>query len=269
MPEATLRLHGLQVRAGERWLVHDASLALQAGRMLALVGESGSGKTMTARACLGLLDLDPGVVGGELEVRVGERTWRPYQGAPTDRARAWSELRGAVIGWIPQEARASLDPLRPVGAQVQTVLRLPGAASAPSGSEAVTHWLRQAGLPDAARVARLHAHELSGGMARRVCIALALARGSTFILADEPTTGLDPTVQAEILGALRGLLDQGCGVLLITHDLRIVPSLVDEAALMDAGRLVETLPARQLALARSEAGRRLLEATRPVAGGLW
>ena len=268
MAEASLSLTGLRIQAGSRVLVEEATLRLQAGRMLALVGESGSGKTLTARACLGLLELRPGVVGGSLEVQVGARTLRPFEGAPRERERSWAELRGAILGWIPQEARGSLDPLRAVGAQLERVLPLPGGGQGgPPGD--VGHWLRRAGLAEAAHVAGMFPHELSGGMARRVCIALALARGSRFIVADEPTTGLDPTVQAEILDALGALRAQGCGLLLITHDLRIVPALADEVALMHAGRLVETLPAARLAELRSEAGQRLLAATRPVAGGLW
>lgn len=244
-------------------LVEDASLSLAPGRVLALVGASGSGKTQTVRACLGLVQARPGVVGGLLEVHDGQETWRPYSAPAPGSRRAWRALRGRVIGWLPQEARASLDPLRRIGAQVDEVmaLRRRDGLSTPADRRDPRAWLAVAGLPDPDRVARLFPHELSGGMAQRACIALALARGSRFLLADEPTTGLDPTVQRALLDQLGRLRDEGCGLLLITHDLGIVPRLADEVLVMDAGRIVERLPADGLDSARTAPARALVDAT--------
>jgi len=268
-PDDGLWLRHLEVRAGERVLVTDASLHLQPGRILALVGASGSGKTLTARACIGLVDPRPGVVAGELEVIANGQRFTPYAQRGRARRRSLRQLRGRFVGWLPQEARASLDPLRRVGRQVDAVLRLRArdGIARPSDRRDVSAWLQAAGLQDAAAVCRLYPHELSGGMAQRVCIALALARGSRFLLADEPTTGLDPTVQAGILRQLRALADAGHGLLLITHDLRIVPGVADDVLVMHEGRVVERLAASHLDAATTPSARALVEATARVAGG--
>lgn len=251
-----LVLRGLVIRAGDRALVRDVDLTLQGGRIVGLVGASGCGKTLTALALLGLVDLAPGVVAADLEVCVGDEVVRPYESD-------FSRIRGRLVGYLPQDARAALDPLQRVGRQVGEAAVLAG------GTDDPLPWLTRAGLPDAPRVARLHPHQLSGGMAQRVVIAQALARGSRFLLADEPTTGLDPTVQRGILDEIRQLAREGIGVLLITHDLRILPDLADEVLVMENGQVVETLPPVRLMSGelQSEPGRRLVAATRRVAGG--
>jgi ABC-type dipeptide/oligopeptide/nickel transport system ATPase component len=124
----------------------------------------------------------------------------------------------------------------------------------------VEDWLGRAGFEHPEEVANLFPHELSGGMAQRVCIALALARGSRFLIADEPTTGLDPTVQRAILDELRRTARNGVGILLITHDLGIVSSYADHVVIMSEGQVVEQLPAAQLAQAKSDQARALLAA---------
>ena len=129
-------------------------------------------------------------------------------------------------------------------------------------------WLRSAGFERPEQVVNLFPHELSGGMAQRVCIALALARGSRFLIADEPTTGLDPTVQKGILDHVRRLRDSGIGILLITHDLRIVPTLAARVVVLHAGQVVDELDAQDLEAGSSPHTRRLLVATARVAGGL-
>lgn len=270
MPDARVVLEGLRIQAGERALVDGVGFHLEAGEILALVGASGSGKTLTARSLLGLPGPHPGVVAARLEVVADGRVHRPYAalagaGHPARRARAVEEafqaIRGAVVGLLPQDARGGLDPLRTVGRQVADVARL--AASPVPAAE----WLRRAGFRAPEEVLALHAHQLSGGMAQRAAIALALARGSRFLVADEPTTGLDPTVQQEILEEVARTAAAGVGVLLITHDLRIVPRLARRVVVMHGGRMVETLPAGRLREARSPEGRALLEATARVAGG--
>ncbi|RME21439.1 MAG: ABC transporter ATP-binding protein [Deltaproteobacteria bacterium] len=264
-----LWLRRLTVQAGARVLVSDVSLHLQPGRIVALVGASGSGKTLTARACIGLVEPRPGVVGGDLEVCADGRRFTPYRLQGRARRRSLRQLQGRVVGWLPQEARASLDPLRTVGRQVEAVLRLRvrDGIDLPPSRRGPLPWLRDAGLDTASTVAALYPHELSGGMAQRVSIALALARGSRFLLADEPTTGLDPTVQAGILRQLRELARAGHGLLFITHDLRVVPGLADDVLVMHQGRVVEQLPAADLHAARAPAARALVEATARIAGG--
>lgn len=259
-----IRLSGLCIDAGPRRVVDGAALTLEPGCVHVLVGASGSGKTLTARSLLGLVRARPGVVAGELLVRVGGQEHRPYAALGAgERAldAAFSPIRGGVIGYLPQDARASLDPLRSVGRQLGLCLRLAGRELDP------LPWLRRAGFPDPARVAALYPHELSGGMAQRASIALALARGSRFLVADEPTTGLDPTVQEAILGEILALREAGVGVLFITHDLRIVPRIGDRLLVMHEGKIVEDRAATALEALEHEAARRLWAATIRIGGG--
>lgn len=233
-------------------LVRDATLRVGAGELVALVGSSGSGKTLTARALLGLLPTGVRQVAGGVRVTVAGVVHAPRN------ERDFRQLRGGAVGMLWQDARGALDPLWTVRRQVIEAARLSGASEPPEA------WLATAGFPDPARVARLYPHELSGGMAQRAAIAIALARRSAFLLADEPTTGLDPSVQRAILAEIRGLCDRGLGVLLITHDLRILPGLADRVVVMDGGILLEEASAPAALVG---AGRALMEATRKVAGG--
>lgn len=256
-------LSGLTVRAGARTVVAGAGLSLSPGRVHVLVGASGSGKTMTARALLGLVRARPGVIAAELLVQVGGQDHRPYTAlSQGERAldRAFRPIRGAAIGYLAQDARASLDPLRSVGGQLAMCLKLAGRPTDP------LPWLRRAGFPDAARVAPLYPHELSGGMAQRASIALSIARGSRFLVADEPTTGLDPTVQEAILGEVLRLRDDGVGVLFITHDLRLVPRIADRLLVMHEGRIVEDRADVSPEAMEHEAARRLWQATARIGG---
>lgn len=272
MPDG-LELRGLRVQAGERVLVHDVDLALGAGEILALVGSSGSGKTLTARAILGLPGPRPGVVAARLSVRVGGEVLEPYAGlaeavaagrperfwrqAPS----AFADLRGRLVGYMAQDARGALDPLWTVARQLREAQALGDSPGSPSD------WLRRAGFAQPEELLDLFPHQLSGGMAQRACLALALARGSRFLIADEPTTGLDPTVQQAILAELRAKADAGLGVLLITHDLRITARYADRVQILEGGRSVETLPAAALREARSAEARALIAATARVSGG--
>lgn len=196
-------------------------------------------------------------------MQVDGHTHRPYAALPSQRAveRAFRPLRGGVLGLLPQDARGSLDPLRRVGSQISACLRLAERDPNP------LPWLARAGLRDAEAVAALRPFQLSGGMAQRVAIAMALARGSRLLIADEPTTGLDPTVQEEILQQLHLLKEQGVGLLLITHDLRLVPRVADALLVMHEGQIVERAPAESLSSLHDPHARALLEATRRVAGG--
>lgn len=263
MADRRLILEGLHLAdAAGRPLLRGVSLQLTGGQLTALVGASGSGKSLTVRALLGLSGLP--VTAGRLTVQDGERIVRPLDAAPDAAAveRAFAALRGAVLGWIPQDGRAALDPLREVGAQLRAVATRAGHDGPP------TRWLERAGQRDAARVCRLYPHELSGGMAQRVNVALALARGARFLLADEPTTGLDPTVQEAVLATLRALVDEeGVAVLLVTHDLRVVPRLADTLLVMHDGEIVADGPAGDLPSLHHPAAAALRDATARVSGG--
>jgi len=262
-----LYMKDLNVRIGRKLLVNRASISILAGRITALVGASGSGKTLLARALLGLVDLEPGVVQADYRVVHVGQTFTPYakvlSGTTRAREAAFRGIRGDIVSYLPQDAIAALDPMWTVRRHVDAAAR---AAGETDPAEA---WLERAGIRDAGRVVSLYAHELSGGLAQRVGIAQSLARRSAFLLADEPTTGLDPTVQSSILSALRDLADTGMGILMITHDLRIVPDLADEVVLMDSTRIVETSTPKafRLGLLRSDAGHRLFNATERIAEG--
>ncbi len=243
----------LRIVAGPRTLVEDASVRVGAGEIVALVGSSGSGKTMTARALLGLVPVAPGVVDGRIRVTTGGRTVTPTTEGD------FRPLRGGTIGLLWQDARGALDPLRTVGAQVAEAARLAGE------TPRVEDTLARVGFPDPAQVARLHPHQLSGGMAQRAALAVALARKSRFLLADEPTTGLDPSVQRGILAHLAEIALAGVGILFVTHDLRLLPGFAHRVVVMDAGRTVEEAPSPA---ALTGHGRALLDATRKIAGGV-
>lgn len=256
-----LQLSGLRIEA-EKPLVKGVDLELTTGEICALVGPSGSGKSLTARAMLGLVEIEPGVTHGVLEVVVDGKILCPTMPGDTRaRRRAFHDIRGAVIGYLPQDATQALDPLRTVATQVARTAKLAGRDQGP------THWLALAGLQ--ASVARRYPHELSGGMAQRVILAQALARGSRFLLADEPTTGLDPAVRRPLLQELRQVADEGVGVLWITHDLRAIGGIADRVLVMSDGVIVESTTPQALASGEVEsiAARRLIEATRRIAAG--
>lgn len=244
---------GLRIVAGTHTLVQDATLRVGAGEIVALVGASGSGKTVTARALVGMVPFAPGRVAGTVSVTIDGQTTSPRTEAD------FRALRGGAIGLLWQHARAALDPLRTVGAQVSEAARLARTPTAPEDP------LARAGFLDPTRVAGLYPHMLSGGMAQRASIAVALARNSRFLVADEPTTGLDPSVQRQILAQLSLLAEGGVGILFITHDLRLLPGFAARVLVMDAGRTVEE--AARPAELRAE-GRALFEHTRKVAGGV-
>ncbi|MCO4743420.1 MAG: ABC transporter ATP-binding protein [Proteobacteria bacterium] len=258
----SLQLSALKIEAGSQTLVTGVDLQLARGEICALVGPSGSGKSLTARAMLGLVEIAPGVTRGTLEVMIDGTIHSPEMtGDSRARRKAFAKVRGAVIGYLPQDAMSALDPLRTVGRQVALTARRAGRDQGP------THWLNLAGLQPS--VANRYPHELSGGMAQRVTIAQALARGSHFLLADEPTTGLDPAIRRPLLDELRRVADEGVGVLWITHDLRAITGIANRVLVMSEGQIVESTTPDQLAggEVESSAARRLIEATRRIAAG--
>jgi peptide/nickel transport system ATP-binding protein len=215
--------------------VSDVKLDVRPGEILGLVGESGSGKSASCLAVMGLLGPSAEITG----------TLR-FAGRPIEAGAAG--LRGREIGMIFQAPRASLDPVRTIGHQLREMLALHrlalGARTAPE--EAMT-LLRHVGLPAPERLLGAYPHELSGGMAQRVTIALAIAGQPKLLLADEPTTALDVTVQAQVLELLVRLRDEtGMAVVLVTHDLGIVAQYADRVVVMRRGRVVERAPVRRL-----------------------
>ncbi|MCW2842593.1 MAG: hypothetical protein JWN22_509 [Nocardioides sp.] len=218
--------------AGREELLRDVNLTLEAGEVMGIVGESGSGKTMTALALLGLLP-------PSMEIRSGTAT---VEGRTVLEAGARRVHRASGdMTMIFQNPRGALNPTMRVGAQVGRVLRVVrGKTRAEAAAEAVA-LLRRVGISGAERVAKAYPHQLSGGMCQRVVIAMALAYRPRVLIADEPTTGLDVTVQAQIFELLRELVDEtGCGVLFITHDLAAVADMCDRVSVLYGGQLMET-----------------------------
>lgn len=211
--------------------VDGVSFEVRAGECLAIVGESGSGKSITARSLLGLAPPNAHVSYDALTLR-GE----PLPGARSPR---WRAIRGASIGLVLQDALVSLDPLRPVGREIDDVLRLHTSLTRAQRQHRVLELLDAVGVPNPALRARQRSGELSGGLRQRALIATALAAGPPLIIADEPTTALDVTVQATVLSLLRSLTDTGTALILITHDLAVVSRVADRVVVMSRGRIVE------------------------------
>ncbi|MEU0671962.1 dipeptide/oligopeptide/nickel ABC transporter permease/ATP-binding protein [Streptomyces sp. NPDC006172] len=217
-----------------RTVVDSISFTVRPGEIFGLVGESGSGKTVTGLSLLGLLPPNGAVTGGSAWL-AGNR----ISGLPERELR---RIRGGEIALVSQEPMMALDPYFTIGSQLSEVVRRNGALS--GGKEAIRQRLRElltsVHLPDPDDVARRYPHELSGGMLQRIAIAMALAGSPKVLIADEPTTALDVTVQAGILDLLRSLRDdRGMAIILITHDLGVVADTCDQAIVMEKGRIVE------------------------------
>ncbi|MDY7528005.1 ABC transporter ATP-binding protein [Cryobacterium sp. 10C2] len=237
-----LLVRGLSVgfgsKPGRDPLVDDVSLEVAPGECLAIVGESGSGKSLTARSLLGLagtgswLHADELSVGGTSVLGLSENAWR--------------RRRGRDVGLVLQDALVSLDPLRPIGREIGDTLRLHTNLSAAARARRVLELLAEVGLPDGELRARQRSGELSGGQRQRALIASAIALRPPLLIADEPTTALDVTVQARILDLFEALLHAGTALVLISHDLAVVSRIADRVAVMSGGRIVETGTTRAL-----------------------
>ena len=231
-----LEVDGLRVGfAGEAGLtqaVDSVSLALGAGEVLAIVGESGSGKSVTALSVMGLTH-GPGVrVEGSVRFE-----GRELLGAGEEELR---RLRGARIAMVFQDPSSSFNPVYRVGRQIDEAIRAHRALSAAETRALTLRTLGAAGIADPERLAASYPHELSGGMCQRAMIAMAVALEPSVLIADEPTTALDVTIQAQVLALLAQLnRERELATLLITHDLGVVAEVADRVAVMQAGRVVE------------------------------
>ncbi len=233
MTISALAVEGLTLAVGGVTVVEGVGFEVAAGEVLALVGESGCGKSLTAAALMRLLPRGVRQVEGRVRL-AGEDITALSE-------RRMGRLRGRRISMIFQEPQAALDPLATVGAQVAEAR--PGAGA----RAAVRRMLEEVGLSDPGRRMEQYPFELSGGMCQRVMIACALIAGPAVLVADEPTTALDVTIQAQILALLRRMAaERGTAVVLITHDMGVVAEIADRVAVMYAGRIAEVAPAGAL-----------------------
>jgi peptide/nickel transport system permease protein len=233
--DAVLTVRGLSATttgANPVPIVEDVTFSVRPGQCLGIVGESGCGKTMTVMAVIGLLPEGVHTTAGQILFQGRDlRTLSP---------REYARRRGSGIAMISQEPVANLDPSFTVGQQITEVVRRHGQLSRRQARARTIELLEQVQLPDPAAVAKRYPHQLSGGMAQRVLIATALAANPTVLIADEPTTALDVTVQAEILALLRRLREQtGLAIILVSHDWGVIADSCDSALVMYAGEVVE------------------------------
>ncbi|TFC31305.1 ABC transporter ATP-binding protein [Cryobacterium sp. TMT1-3] len=231
-PAAALTVHNLRVGFGADPVVRGVSFEIARGECLAIVGESGSGKSVTARSLLGLAGANARVGADRLEL--GGQTVLGL----TDRA--WRARRGKDVGLVLQDALVSLDPLRPIGREIADSLRLHTILGAAARARRVLELLDAVGLPEPATQVQKLSGQLSGGERQRALIAAAIALDPPLLIADEPTTALDVTVQAQILALLEHITRAGTAVLLISHDLAVVSRIAHRVAVMHDGRMIET-----------------------------
>ena len=233
--EPLLRIEGLTVTApgAPRDLVGGVDLVVHRGESVGIVGESGSGKSLTCRSVLG-------IVPDALGVRADLLSFDGLDLA-TLRERAWRDVRGRRIGAVFQDPASYLNPSLTVGRQVAEAVRVAAGLPRRAARREAVALLASLGLRDAARVATRFPHELSGGMLQRVLIATAIAGSPDLLIADEPTTALDATVQAEVLDVLAALQrDRGLALLFVSHDLAVVAQVCERIVVMRGGVVVET-----------------------------
>lgn len=230
---ALLSVRGLTVRAGDHELLDRVDLEVRRGETVGLVGESGSGKSLLALAVMGLVRPPGRIVAGA--VLLDGRDLRALPDSAMD------DVRGRRIALVPQDASLALNPVLTVGHQLAEVVRRHRPADRSQTREQCARTLERVGLPDPERVLRSHPGQLSGGMKQRVAIALALACEPDLLIADDPTSAVDVTIQAQILADLHRLTERlGLSTLFISHDLRVISSLCDRVTALYAGQVVET-----------------------------
>ena len=228
-----------QADGSVKTVVNDVSLSVRRGEVHGLIGESGSGKTQTAFSVLGLLPPGGRILTGSIE----------FEGSDlADLSdKQMTKLRGNKIAYIPQEPMSNLDPAFTIGSQLTEPIRICLGLGKAQAEERALDLLARVGIPDPKRTFAAYPHQISGGMAQRVLIAGAVSCDPDLLIADEPTTALDVTVQAEVLDLLRDLQTElHMGMLLVTHNFGVVADLCDRVSVMRAGRIVETGPARSI-----------------------
>jgi oligopeptide/dipeptide ABC transporter ATP-binding protein len=241
MADSLLKIEGLKTyfatRLGDVRAVDGVDLTIRAGETVGLVGESGSGKSVTARSIMRLVPTPPGRYAAGRIMFHGQDLLALSE-------RAMQELRGGRISMIFQDPMTFLNPLFTAGEQVAEAIRRHQGLGRAAARERVIELFRHVGIPSPERRYDAYPHQLSGGLRQRVMIAIALSSRPELLIADEPTTALDVTIQAQILALLHDLQQElGMSVLLITHDLGVVAEMCDTVAVMYAGRIVEQAPA--------------------------
>jgi peptide/nickel transport system ATP-binding protein len=243
MTNSVLSVRNLRVefptRRGVLVAVDDISFDIKAGEVLGVVGESGAGKSMTGTAVIGLLEPPGRIAGGEVRLK-GER----IDNLPPD---AMRKVRGRRIGMVFQDPLTSLNPLYTVGQQLIETIRTHQPVSEAEARKRAVALLIEAGIQGAERRIDGYPHEFSGGMRQRVVLALALCAEPELVIADEPTTALDVSIQAQIIQLLKRLCrERGTAVMLITHDMGVIAETADRVAVMYAGRIAEIGPVRDV-----------------------
>lgn len=229
-----------ETRQGDIHAVNSVSFELRQGELLGVVGESGSGKSVTMMSLIGLLPMPPAVVSGDRVLFDGEDLLR----VNGDRLRA---VRGADIGFVFQDPMTSLNPVFSIGFQLMEPLRKHLGMSRTAARRRAADLLDLVGIPDANRRLKDYPHQFSGGMRQRVMIAMALACDPKILIADEPTTALDVTIQAQILDLVKSLRRKlGMAIVWITHDLGVIAGIADRVLVLYGGQIVEQAPVREL-----------------------
>jgi peptide/nickel transport system ATP-binding protein len=225
--------------AGTVTAVNNVSFSVGKGRIMALVGESGSGKSVTALSIMNLIDAPGRIAGGQVRLRGRDLLGLPEQ--------AWNRVRGRDMALILQDPMMSLNPVIRIGEQLAETVRIHSRLSRAQSMDKALAALQAVGIPAPGDRLLSYPHELSGGMRQRVAIANAIINEPDVIIADEPTTALDVTIQSQILYQVRKLaVDRGAAVIWITHDLGVVKDLADDVCVMYAGRIVERGPVAQV-----------------------
>jgi len=253
---------GFETEAGFKQALFDVSFALEKGKMLALVGESGCGKTISAMSILRLLPKTARIVSGEIIFREEERgkrekeisnlsplhpfTISPEKNLLTLPPKEIEQIRGSKIALIPQDPMTSLNPLYTIGNQLLEVIEKHQGLKGKEATQKAIEALELVQIPSARERLGVYPHEFSGGMKQRAIIAMALACNAQIIIADEPTTALDVTIQAQIMNILDNIKKEiGTSILLITHDLALVEDSADMISVMYAGKIMESAPTKE------------------------
>lgn len=263
-----LEVKNLQVEFGDSIAVDDLSFRLDAGQILAIVGESGSGKSVTAMSIMRLIELSTTgrIVGGEINLRQDDGSVLDLRTAGEAKLR---RVRGNAISMIFQEPLTCLNPLYTVGNQIAESIMAHREVSKQDARKRCLELMEMVRIPEPARRIKQYPHELSGGMRQRVMIAMALACEPRIIIADEPTTALDVTIQAQILSLILDLRDRtGAAVIFITHDMGVVAEVADRVLVMRRSKFVEEASVNEIFTNPSEQYTKDLLAAVPRLGSM-